>query len=739
MLTPLDTNEGMLAADFFEWRAAQTPFESMTAMSAGRRACELADGGAALLGCVLVDAAFLPMFGIQPVLGRNFAPDEDRPNAPKVALLSYGLWRNRFGGEPNIIGRVISLDQSRVTVIGVLPANFELPTLLSADLLVPLAIESFIGRPNRGVAVRGFGRLKPGINLEQAKAALQPLFATSLTLLPGFIEKDKVRLQIRSIRDRQTQEARTASWVLLTAVVAVLLIACANVANLMLSRITARQREFAVRAALGAGRWRLVRQILTESLLFSLLGGVAGSAFAWALLRLFLSLAPEGILRLEQASIDGRVLAFTFGTCVAAGLVFGLAPVLQVRSNISVRSPHAVGDRRPHFRHYLVAAQLAISLVLLASAGLLLRTLLHLQSIPLGIRTDHVMTVSLLRDPRGRPEVLTIIENLASRLKQLPGVADFAIGDAIPTSGGGTAIPYSSLEVEGQPKSPEGTGGFVLVRTVSPGYFATLRIPILSGRGLQESDRDPEEGVLVLSQSLARRLFRSENAIGEHVRPNNRTPWLTVVGVAANVKNNPTVTAADDPEYYLPLKYYADTLRLFPQVLIRTDRDFEQIAAWIRAEVAALDPTLPITISTMDQQVSRLSVRPRFNAALLGSFAGLGLLMAAIGLYGVMAFLVTQRTQEIGVRMALGATSRNIMTLVLRYALRFSLAGIMFGLAGSLFITRFLRTLLFEVPERDPWTLSLTVVSLFIVALVAAGIPARRAARIDPMAALRHD
>ena len=744
MMAPLDTNEFLFADAYFDWRKHQTPFTSITSFTAGVADCDLTQTNPLRLGCAQVEGNFLSTFGISPVLGRNFTAQEDVPNGPRVALMTYGLWQSRFARDPNISGKTVLIDDRPVTIVGVLPANFEMPTLVHPDLLFPEALDE--ARERAGRVLRVFARLKPDVTLAQAQAAMQPLFESSLQYVPPQFRKE-VHLRMRSLRDRQVQDARTASWVLLGAVGAVLLIACANIANLLLARATSRRKELAVRAALGAGRARLIRQTLTETLLLGVLGGLAGCALAWALLRMFVGLAPEGIPRLDQAALDPRVLLFTLAGSIASGLLFGIAPAIQNPQAESLTGSRTAGARRMLLREWLCAGQIAISLVLLASAGMLLRSLWKIQSVPMGLETEHVMTAEFVLSRLGYSEDARqhqFFNELETRLGRIPGVGSFAISDSLPPSGGTRGRLLASMQVEGQPPFDKGTGGLIMWRYVTPGYFASLGIPMVRGRAFTEEDRAPGASTMILSQTFAQRLFPNRNAVGQRIKTNE---WATVVGVAADVKNLGPMQPSE-PEYYILRRHVPDENSRIQEpptgwrqakVAIRTSVNPNVMAGWIKREFAALDAALPVTIGSMQRRVGRLVDRPRFNALLLTLFAGMGVLLAAIGLYGVMAFLVAQRTAEIGVRMALGATPGAITKLVLSRAAAWTLVGVLVGLAGSLFATRALGSMLFEVEARDPWTFLVVLPVLLLIALGAAWIPTLRASRVDPMTALRHE
>jgi putative ABC transport system permease protein len=738
---PLDSLEFILGADYLEWRAQQEPFEAMTSMRPGVTDCDLTQQNPARLSCGEVESTFLATFEVQPILGRNFTREEDRPNAPPVALLSYSLWRSRFASDPGIVGKTIPLDGKSTSVVGVLPATFEMPTLAHVDLLVPQALdEAAQQRPNTGAVLRGFARLKPNVSPAQAAIALQPAFEQSLKFVPAGFRKE-VSLVVRPLRDRQVHDARLASWILLGSVLAVLLVACTNVANLLLARAAARQRELAVRTALGASPGRLIRQSLTESLLLGLLGGAAGCWVAYGLLRWFVSLAPDGIPRLQQASLDFRVLLFAFAVSLLSGLLFGIAPALRRPAPELLAGKEVRTTSRSVFRQLLVAAQIAASLILLAGAGLLLCSLWNLESVSLGMETENVVIGEIsLADYRypDAPQQLAFFERLEASLKRLPGVTYLALSDSLPPAGGMRATIYARIEVAGRLLPAEGTGGMVGWRAVTPSYFSGLRIPILRGRAFREGDRAAVENPIILNDALARKLFPNEDALGKSMRFAMTGPWRTIVGIAANVKNN-GLTEEADPEFYVPWKNDAVGNFQTANVIIRTFMNPQTMASWMREETAALDPALPIEIQTLSQRVGKLAQRPKFNALLLSLFAATGMLLAAIGIYGVMGYLVTQRTQEIGIRMALGATSRNILSMILQHFLRWTLAGALLGLLGSWFATRVLESLLFEVRAHDPWLLASAVALLLVVAFFAVWIPARRAMRVDPMVALHYE
>ncbi|HEV2421647.1 MAG TPA: ABC transporter permease [Candidatus Acidoferrales bacterium] len=745
-VAPIEPLEFILAPDFADWSKAQSAFAS-TASFDFVQDCDITQAPPERMQCAHVEWTFLPAFGIQPILGRNFTRDEDAATAPKVAILFYSLWKSRFGRDPHIVGKTISLDGQETTIIGVLPRDFVLPTLGVADMLVPEALDPnvFLRTGNHPMPIlRAFARLAPGVTIKQAKAALQPSFQASLqSVPPGF--RNEVSLSVRSLRDRQIADARLASWVLLGAVLAVLLIACANVANLLLARSTSRQREFAIRSALGAAPARLLRQTLTESVTLALAGGLLGCGLAYALIKIFAAISPEGILHLNDATLDLRVLVFTLAVSVISGLVFGLASAQRHAASDALYGRTNAGLSQAFFRRALVAAQIAISFVLLVGAGLLIRSLDNLERVPLGMDTSGVIAATISLNPRlytGMSRRENFFRSIEQRMSQLPGVSAFALSDSVPLlSGGSAASIYANIEVPGRPHAPQGTGGMVGYSTITPEFFSTLGIPVVEGRAFTEADRSPSASVAILNAVLAARLFPHGEAVGKRVRFQPDGPWCTVVGVTGTVKyvqNNGFVLPAE-PGYYLPMQHRASFVDARQRIVLRTSLAPAAVASWMRSTVASLDPTVPVTVDSMSERVSGLEARPRFNAALLGIFAALGILLAALGTYGVLAFLVVQRTREIGVRMALGARRRDVMKMILAHGAKLALAGLVPGVAGAFVLTRSMKALLFGVTPADPAVFVGVAILLMIVALAACYIPARRAMRVDPQVALKYE
>jgi putative ABC transport system permease protein len=738
---PLDSNEFNIGPAYLDWRDRQTAFTSITAMRAGADLCDLGEAPPQRLHCYLVGANFLPTLEIKPAEGRNFLPEEDRPNAPRTALLSNGLWRSRFGGSAAVVGSVILLNERPVRVIGVLPPEFEMPQLGSADILLPAQIDERVARaPNSTLFLRSFARLKDGVSISAARQAMMPLFEESVRGdVPAELRRE-VRLVVRSLRDRQIQDARLASWLLFASVLTLMALACANLANLLLARGAVRAKEMAMRAALGAGRARLALQLLVESLTLSALGCAAGCALAWVMLRALIAISPDAITRLDQARVDGRVLLFAIAISLVAALATGLLPAWARLRGDLLAGWRSAGDARSWTRQALVGAQVALSLVLLTGASLLVRSLWNLEAEPLGFQASKLVTATFTLNARryNTPEKTNAFyAALEQRLAQNPGGASVALSDSLPPSGGTRGRPYSNIRVAGHPPLAQ-NGGYVAFRYVTPGYFRTMGIPIVQGRGFTEDERSADQTPVILSATLARRMFGDENPVGQRLDLDGDQRWAPVVGVAADVKNSGIGVPAS-PEYYRLRTTRSTSLGSAGVAILRTSLAKNAVAAWLRQQIATVDAYLPVTIDTMQTRVDRLSERPRFLAALTGLFAVFGLILAAVGLYGVLSFLVAQRTREIGVRMALGATPGGIALMMQGQAGKWTAAGIAVGLAGSAAVMRLAQGALFHVSPYDPSSLAAAIALLAGVAALAAWLPARRASGVDPAASLRDD
>jgi predicted permease len=742
MVHSLERQEFMMGGFFFDWRDNQKPFEAIAIQGTMPHACDLVENNPAQLECLSFDAGFLPLLGVSPALGRNFLPDEDRPNGPHVVLISYRLWQSHYSHDPAILNRLINVDGSPARVVGVLPRDFQFPTLQSADVIFPMALnraDQKTANGGFGDPMRTFARLKPGVSIAQARAQMEPLFLqTRDTFIPKEVRKD-IHLSIRSLRDRETQDVQLTAWILLGSVLAVLLIACANVAGLMMARAEARERELAVRSMLGASQGQLIRQTLTEAILLSLAGAAIGMALAEGLLRVFKDLAPTSIPFLGRDGLDLRIALFTVLLSLLCGVLSGLLPALQTPRAIALVARAAKFRRRNVLRRSLVAGQIAISMILLSGAALLLKSFQNMQNQSLGIETGGVSTVEIalpsFRYNTGQKQMDFYLQTEAA-IRRLPGIRAVAISDSVPP-GGGRGFRRSDLAIEGRPNPEQGTGEFADGRTVTPEYFQSLDIPIIRGRNFTEADRRSKESPIIISRLMAARLFPAEDPIGKRVRSVREDKWSTVVGVAENVKNG-GLLEPDLPEIYILRRNSAsDWEGRTPVIIVDSFLSPKAIAPWVHSQIAQVDPTVPVKVETLNQQVSKLADRPRFETALLGFFAFTGLVMAVIGLYGVIAFMAVQRTQEIGVRMALGASRLNIFQLILCEGLRLVALGGCVGLIAALLLSRVLKSLLFGIGPHDPASFIAVTVLLALVALAATLVPARSAMKTDPMAALR--
>ena len=744
MVHSLEHEEFLMGRFYGEWRDDQKPFSALAGQGTTVHNCDLVENNPEQLNCISFQEGFLPLLGISPFLGRNFLPEEDRPNGPPVVMITYALWTGHYGGDPHILERTINVDGSPKRVVGVLPREFQFPTLEMVDIVVPMALNSAIQQTVNGGfgnPMRIFARLKPGVSVSQAYAEMQPIFESEIRMFPAEA-RNEVRLSIRSLRDRETQDAQPVAWVLLGFVLAVLLIACANVAGLMMARGAAQQRELAVRAAIGASRGRLIRQALTESLLLSCVGGLAGLVTAHGLLAVFVGLAPTGIPFIGEARLDLRIALFAALISCVCGAIFGLASALKKPGLETLNARASTSPNDAFLRRCLVTVQIAVTIVLLSGASLLLRSFVKIEAQNLGMQTRGVLTVRAAL-PWSRYDTdqkqMEFYLQLESALRWLPGSRAVGLTDSVPPGGWQGDFRYSDIVVQGKARTTPGTGGNVVSRSVTPDYFRALNISIVLGHDLTDQERTGKESEVILSQSLAARLFPNEDPIGMRIQLGGlrNDVWSTVVGVVDNVKNG-GLTEQSGPEIYLVRRNVSsdwDGKRSI--VLLDSTMPASAVEPWVRSEVASIDPTIPVKMEPLDQTVSRLADRPRFETALLAFFSGVGLLLAIVGLYGLIAFMTTQRSHEIGVRMALGATRGNILGLIVGDALRTVAIGGALGMGSGLAVSKMLKALLFGVSTYDPLTFIAVPLLLTLVALVAILMPARAGMRVDPAVTLR--
>ena len=629
----VDDGEFLFAADYKDLSEVKTPFQSVTSWS-GVDDCDITDRNPIRQRCAEVDWSFLPVLGIRPILGDTFSQTDVQAGAPRKVILSYGVWKSHFAANKQIVGKTLLLDGAPARISGVLPAFFELPTLQHADLLTPQIILPAGWRHGSTRVLRVIGRLKDGITLEAARSQLALFFKQALSYVPAPFRKE-VQFRVRSMRDRQMGSAQLAAWTLLGAVLAVMLISCANVANLLLARAAGRQSEFAIRTALGVSRARLLRQMLTESLLLAVIGEVIGCVLGFALLRILVWADPDAIPHLANASLDGRVLVVSLALSLLAGLLFGLAPAFQQSRAEALSNSRGIAPRSSTtLKNTLVAAQIALSTVLVASAGLLVRSLWNLETQSLGMQTEHVLTAQLIL-PSSRytkPEQrVTFFNHVEQKLGAIPGIRALGLSDSLPPGGWERSRPLSSIEIIGHPRHEAGTGGLVDWRYVSPGYFEALRIPVLEGRAFDEEDRRPGVNLCILSRSLAHRLFPTQNPIGQHIKLGTSAS-LEIVGIVPNVKNT-GLSASNNPEYYVLRTHAPDDTYLNGtgpvaqrtlSIVLRSPISDATLASLVRQEIASVDATLPVAIESMQGRLGELAAGPRFNALLLLAFAGIG-------------------------------------------------------------------------------------------------------------------
>ncbi|HTJ30261.1 MAG TPA: ABC transporter permease [Acidobacteriaceae bacterium] len=737
----LEKQEFTLGGFFFDWRAHQQPFTDIT-YERGTYGCNLTEVNPRNLMCGLVAQNFLTVMGVQPVLGRNFLPEEDLPHGPAVALLTYGLWLSRYHRDPGVVGKTIPIDGTSTKIVGVLPANFQMPRLDDVDVVLPAAVDQaaqHVENSGIGVPLWAFARLKPGVSVDQARAAMMPLFLH----VPDWIHpEDRVifekdfHLVVRPVREREMQEAIRAAWVLLAAVIAVLLIACANVAGLFSARGAARDRELAVRSALGATRMRIAGQALTEALLLAMAGALAGFALAAGLLRIFVAIAPAGAPFLEKARLDLRVAAFAVVVALLCTVVFGLLTSMQKPRPIAEVSRGVAGGSHLRLRRTLVVAQIAVSVVLATGALLLVKSFHNIEAQKLGFQSDGLVTVRVTLNGRryaSSEEYKRFYLRAEAELRSLPGVSGVAITNSMPPDDKSwhQGARFDELQVAGQPAPAKGMGGAVMVRKVTPEYFPLMGISMIAGRGFAEMEREMPADRVVISAMLAQRLFPNGGAVGQRINDK------TVEGVAANVKNA-GLDGQDLPELYDLQAAHADW-NWHSLFVVRSGLPLATLEPEIEKQIAEIDPMAPMEVESVSRMVDRLADRPRFETALLGFFALAGLVIAVIGLYGVTAYSAARRTQEMGIRIALGATRAAILRIAAWEGVRLVLAGSGVGIVAALMVTQLLRSLLFGVGPRDPWTLAAAAGLLGVTAMLATLIPARRAMRIDPVEALRQE
>jgi putative ABC transport system permease protein len=733
---------GLSVADFLGVRDGAESFESVSGAFVSRNGFNLSsnDSPERVTG-VAVTADFFGTFNVTPALGRTFEAGDDQPGRPQTAVVSYAFWQKHLDGDTAAPGRSILIEGQQVTVVGVLPAEFQFPGGIPSEVYLNLTLNP--PRFRAPFFIQTFARLKPGVSEAQGEQDLNRVIGQIEQQYPT--SATDISFNLVPLKESIVGDARLPLMIILAAVVLVLLIASANVANLLLARSAAREKEMAIRMALGANRGRIIRQLLTESLLLAAIGGVAGLLLALWGVDLLVALGPR-VPRLQDVGLDGRVLAFSSLIALLSGVLFGLAPAIQSsRSalNESLKEGGRTGMEAPGrrgVRSALVVVEIALALVLLLGAGLLVRSFIELQQVPAGVDGEKVLTfqVNVPRATYGEDaQINGFFKQLLERINSLPGVESSAVSMSLP--------PH--LLVMTNPYTPEG-------RTVAPGesppaaeqllisaaYFDALRIPIINGRTFTEADGPDAPPVIIINRTMADKVFPGENPLGKRMQTGQPCPtcsWFTVIGVVGDVKYS-GLDASPAPTMYT--HYFQDPFWRSMYVVVRTSVEPMGLIGQMRQEVQSIDKDIPIaSVRTLDELLVESVAQPRFRTLLVSIFAGVALVLAAVGIYGVMSYSVTERRHEIGIRMALGATSSDVMRMVVGHGMRLALIGVAIGVAGAFALTRLLANLLFGVTTTDPVTFIVLPLVLAGVALAATYVPARRATRVDPMIALRHE
>jgi putative ABC transport system permease protein len=691
-----------------------------------------------------VTGGYFDTFGVKAERGRYITADDDKSGGPFVVVLSHNLWRSQFNGDQQIVGKTIPLSGNTYTVIGVMPAGFKSPRE-NAEAWTPVHISNPVAANFRGVHfLRTYGRLAPGVTLPEASAEMRLIDQQLATQYPA--DNKNRSTALISLQERIVGESRRALLILFAAVGLVLLIACANFANLLLARAAERGREIVIRTALGAGRWRLVRQLLTESVLISLVGGAVGVLIAWWGTNLLVALKPENLPRLQEINVDFRVFAFTLGVSVLTGLIFGLLPAWTTsrvaaseglkesgRSSTSSRAQQRV-------RSALVVGELAVALILLVGASLLVKTFWKLRNVEPGFATDHLLTMRVelpeTRYQQVNPQTRFRTQAIAN-INSLPGVQGAMVSE-LPLSG--DSLDHNFV-IDGRPPIAPGDEPSLETRSVMGDYFHVMQIPLRSGRDFGAQDFDANAPLVgIANDELVRQYFPNENPLGKRVRwsRNPTVQWIEIVGVVGNVKHF-GLDLPEQPALYSPYTQINPWKR-WMTFAVRTQSDPASMGQAVKGQIWKVDAQLPITkVQTMSEVTAASFAARRFNMLLLTLFAGLALVLAAVGVYGVMSYAVTQRTHEIGIRMALGAQMGNVIKLIMKSGLLIASMGVAIGLAGAFALTRLMTSLLFAVEATDKATFAGVSVGLVVIALLACYIPARRAAKVDPLEALRYE
>ena len=746
---PRINDEVVPGPDYVNWKLNNHDFEELAAFDSGDQINLTSAGQPERIESVLVTANFLRVLGVQPSQGRDFRPEETQPGAKLVAVLSDGFWRRKFGAELKILGKGIALNGQSYTVIGVLPGGFRFPDRrTNPEVLLAFQLPTKVDWTARSVSLtRVIGRLKPDVSITQAHTELATLSKRTEADIPASFRHMRDGMQVRTtgLHQKLVGDIRPTLLILLVAVAFVLLIGCLNVANLQLARASSRQKELAVRAAIGAGRTRLLRQLLTEGAVMATLGGLGALLIAAAGVRPLRNYAPARFQPTGRIELDKWVLLFTFGITFLSGLLFGVVPALRASSpdvNTDLKEGR-VAPRRGYgqskLRVMLVTCELTLAVVLLAASGLLIRSLVLLSNVDPGFDTTNLLTVStaLPESKYAQPGQRTaFFDRVLEEIARLPGVRSAALTSSLPLT---KYARGAAVSVEGRPDPPSNARPLVPMQHVSQAYFATLRVPLREGRVFNEGDFTPQAAqVVIANRAFVQRYFPNDEALGKKIRlgdPNSQ--GRTIVGVVGVVRHVSLIHVAE-PEVYVP--YTGPEATSTAMLAVRADTDPRNLAAAVREAVMAVDAEQPVfAVSTMKQRIADSMSGARFNARLLGIFGFVALVLASVGVYGVIAYFVAQRTHEIGIRVALGASSRDVVGMVMRQGTAMTAAGLVLGLGGAMFATRYLASLLYGIGAGDPLTLASAAITLGAVALAACYVPALRATRVDPMVALRYE
>ncbi len=724
---------------FEDWRDQTRSFENVAAFVGWSPTLTDRFEPEQLTGAVVSHDVF-SMLGVTLARGRSFRQDEDRKGAEPVAVISHGLWQRRFGSDANIVGRTITLSGESFTIIGVTPADFKFPIINAAEIWRTIQPTLNEGCKRGCLTIRVMARLKPAATIESARAELNALARRIEQEFPQ--SNAKVGATLTPLHEFLVGNVKTPLLILLGAVVLVLLIACANVANLLLARAATREKEIAIRSALGAGRWRIVRQLLVESLILAFIGGLAGLLFAYWLVDLLVAFSPDGTPRIDEITIDRRVLGFTCGVSVLTGLIFGLAPAWQISKVDLNRSLKESGKSSQASRSgrqalsALVIAEIAVALVLLIGAGLLLKSFIRLQRIDPGFNSNNMLTMRVVLPRNAYPErrqLSAFAAQLLDRINALPGVQAAGAVSTLPLGGINNDTSFS---IEGRPQPSPNQEPVAWYSSVSSDYFRAMGMQLRAGRVLTERDEANSTQVVVINETMARRYFSNEDPLGKRIGNGEPDGWREIVGIVADVKHFGLNQDAR-PSMYLSIQQ--DPVRsLF--IVVRSNSDPLDLAAAVRGAVSSIDKNLAVAnVKTMEQRLTESIAPQRFTLLLILIFSVLALLLAAAGIYGMMSYLVTQRTQEIGVRMALGARTTDVLRMVIRHGMILTMSGVAIGLVGAMALTRLMANLLFGVSAFDPITFAAVSFLLIAISLIACLLPARRASKVDPMIALRYE